>query len=94
MKASREIALLRAKLDELLGGVGEQTFIYQAANEQTGLVVSFRVFRPTGVEDTAQGGIAEEVETTGWYQGSFTACGRGWFVLIDDNVGGHAVEKF
>ena len=94
MKASREIALLRALLAERLGGVGEQKFVYQAGGAQSGLTVMFHVYRPNDTEDVAQSDTADEVGETGRYVGSFIASGPGWYVLIDDSAGGHAVKQF
>lgn len=93
-KASREIILLRAVLQEQFSLSGATPVLYQAAGATSGLVVTMDVHRPDKTKDVLQSGIALEIGTTGRYYWSFVADGPGWFVLIHDNAGGNAVKQY
>ena len=94
MKASREIALLRALLAAQCQSAGEKEVIYQAAGAATGLTVTFDVYKPDQTKDTFQSGIAVPIGATGRYYIAFSADGPGWFVLIEDSNDGKAVKYF
>lgn len=94
MKASREILLLRLALTGQLPILRDRTFVYQAANSASGLLVTFNVYRADGTEDESQEGIAQEVGVTGRYVGRLTTDRPGWFVLIHDSAGGEGVKQF
>ncbi len=91
MKASREIALLRATL---LGAGRTRTVLYRAAAGTSGLTVQCDVYRPDTTKDTAQSGTATEIESTGSYHFTFVTDGPGYFVLVSDSAGGGAVKTF
>lgn len=91
MKASLEIALLRAAL---LGVGKTRTVLYRAAGGTSGLTVQCDVYRPDTIHDEGQSGQATEVDQTGTYHFTFVSDGPGWFVIVSDSDGGGAVKTF
>lgn len=100
MKASQEIALLRTDLADLLDGsppsapgAVKRGFVYQPAGAASGLTVSYELYRPDNVLFAS--GFAGEVGSTGRYVKVFTLTDpEGWFVVVDDDAGGHACKMF
>jgi len=99
VKASKEIALLRNDLADLLDGSSSSAltvkrgFVYQPASAASGLTVSYELRRPD--HTIYESGTAEEVDLTGRYVKIWTLTTPDtWYVLINDSAGGKACKMF